>query len=750
MTGAIRTYFATCAKGLEYLLRDELRALGADAHEKLAGVRFSGDFALGYRACLESRLASRILLPIAEFDAAGADALYAGVQRIDWAEHLAVDGTLAVDAVGSASALRHTQFIAQRVKDAIVDQFRARTGERPGVDIERPSIRINIRLHRDRATLSLDLSGAPLHRRGWRRGQGEAPIKETLAAAMLLRGGWPEIFAAGGALVDPMCGAATLLIEGASMAAGVAPGLQRDYLGFLGWRQHDAALWSTLVEAAKQRAEDGLRKLPRVFFGFDSDPRVLGEARRNVQAAGLAGFIQLARQDIEQLHQPAECNAAGLVICNPPYGERLGESSELAGLYRTFGERLRKGFVGWRAAIITSDDALGHALGLRAQKRYVLFNGAIECRLLVFELVEEEPTRERKERPLSEGATAVANRIGKNAKHLRKRLARDGVSCYRVYDADLPEYSAAIDVYTAAGEDGADFGAGLPGFRAGQTKGRQPGEGMSQTWLHIQEYAAPSDVPEHTARDRMRDLVRAAGVALDVPRERIAVKTRYRAKGGSKYGRMDERGEFLCVEEGGLTFRVNLFDYLDTGLFLDHRPLRARIGEIARGKRFLNLFCYTATASVHAAAGGARSTTSVDLSATYLEWAARNFALNGFAGPPHLLVQADVLGWLEHDRGHYDIVFVDPPTFSNSKRADDFDVQRDHVRLLKLCVARLAPEGLILFSNNARRFRLDRDALDGLDVREITASTIPFDFARNPRIHVCYEIRRANSAHTIR
>ncbi|MGH8174366.1 MAG: class I SAM-dependent methyltransferase, partial [Rhodanobacteraceae bacterium] len=209
-----------------------------------------------------------------------------------------------------------------------------------------------------------------------------------------------------------------------------------------------------------------------------------------------------------------------------------------------------------------------------------------------------------------------------------------------------------------------------------------------------------------------------------------------------KYGRMDERGEFLHVEEGGLAFRVNLFDYLDTGLFLDHRPVRARIRELSRGKRFLNLFAYTATASVHAAAGGARTTTSVDLSATYLEWASRNFSLNGFTGASHRLLQADTLAWLEHDRGEYDLIFVDPPTFSNSKRTDDFDVQRDHVRLLQLCGARLAHGGMILFSNNARRFKLDRDALGGFTLRDISPETISFDFARNPRIHSCYEFFR--------
>jgi 23S rRNA (guanine2445-N2)-methyltransferase / 23S rRNA (guanine2069-N7)-methyltransferase len=738
VSDATRTYFATCAKGLEYLLRDELRALGADAQEKLSGVQFSGDLRMGYRACLESRLASRILMPLAEFDVPAADALYAGVQTIDWSQHLALDGTLAVDAVGTTSELNHTQFVAQRVKDAIVDQFRERTGERPGVDLERPSLRINLRLHRNRATLSLDLSGTPLHRRGWRRGQGDAPLKENLAAAMLLRGGWPEVFASGGALVDPMCGSATLLIEGALMAAGVAPGLQRDYFGFLGWRGHDAALWSELIDEAKQRADGGLRKLPAVFFGYDNDPRVLTEAKRNAQAAGVAGFVQLARQDVEHLHRPAESAVPGLVICNPPYGERLGERAELPLLYRKLGERLRQQFTGWRAAIITFDDELGHALGLRASKRYVLFNGALECRLLLFDLAAEEPQHDRTEKPLSAGATAVNNRITKNARHLRKRLVKEGIGCYRIYDADLPEYSAAIDVYTALPDD-------KDAFRAGQTTGQQVGQRVGQTWLHVQEYAPPADIPEHTARDRLRDLVRAASAALDVPRERIALKTRYRAKGGSKYGRLAERAEFLEVEEGGLRFRVNLFDYLDTGLFLDHRPLRAHIRELALGKRFLNLFSYTSTASVYAAAGGARSTTSVDLSSTYLEWASRNFALNGFTGSPHLLVQADTLAWLEHDRGEYDLIFVDPPTFSNSKRTDDFDVQRDHVRLLKLSVARLAHDGLLLFSNNARRFKLDRDALGDCAVRDITASTIPFDFARNPRIHSCYELAHANS-----
>lgn len=727
-------FFATCPKGMEYLLRDELRTLGADdAHEALAGVHFGGDLALAYRACLWSRLASRILLVLAEFDAADADALYAGAQAIDWSEHLDLDGTFSVDAVGGSGALRHSQFVALRVKDAIADQFRERHGARPNVDTAQPSVRVNVRIHKGRAGVALDLAGTPLHRRGWRQGTGEAPLKENLAAAILLRADWPRIARERGALIDPMCGSATLLIEGALMAADVAPGLRRDYFGFLGWRGHDAALWQVLREEAEARAQDGLRALRAVFFGFDSDPHVLAEARRNAQAAGVEGFLHLARQSAEHLQRPEGVDK-GLVVCNPPYGERLGERQALAPLYRALGDRLRSGFVGWQAGIIVADDELGHALGLRAHKRYTLYNGALECRLLTFDLAAAPAVVERVEKPLSEGAQAVANRIAKTLRHQRKRLEREGITCWRAYDADIPEYAAAIDVYTAIDRD--DDGGSSPANA----------EPFPQTWLHVQEYAPPRDIPEDVARHRLRELLRGAGEAFGVPRERVAVKTRYKAKGGSKYGRFAQRGEFLVVEEGGLRFRVNLFDYLDTGLFLDHRPVRAQVRALARGKRFLNLFCYTGAASVHAAAGGAASTTSVDLSATYLEWAARNFTLNGFAGPRHELVQADVLNWLRQARGEYDLVFVDPPTFSNSKRADDFDVQRDHAELLRLCGERLARDGAILFSNNLRRFRLDESLRESFDIRETTPSTIPFDFARNAHIHVSYELRRRSGS----
>lgn len=717
-------FFATCPKGLEYLLRDELTALGASAREALAGVHFDGELECAYRACLESRLASRILLPVTEFDAGDADALYAGTHAVDWSQHLAADATLAIDATGTSGAIVHSGFAAQKVKDAIADQFRERFGTRPTIQPERPDVRLNLRLHKGRATLSLDLSGEPLHRRGWRRGQGEAPLKENLACAMLLRARWPEIYAGGGALVDPMCGSGTLLIEAAWMAAHVAPSLHRDYFGFLGWRGHDAALWQRLRGAAEARALEGLRNLRTCFFGSDNDPQMITIATHNLQNAGVAGFASLSKRPVEHMEPPAGF-ATGLVITNPPYGERMGDAATLPVLYGTLGERLRAGFAGWHAGVLTSQPELEHALGLRAPKRYVLFNGALECRFALFDIHPPEPAAAPA--PLSPGAEMVANRIRKNVRNLRKALSRDGITCFRAYDADLPEYAAAIDVYRGWPEGATSIGE----------------QATAQTWLHVQEYAPPASVDAEAALKRWRELQRAACAALDVPRNRMVLKTRARGRGGSRYGRLAARDEYLVVEEGGLRFLVNLRDRLDTGLFLDHRLVRARLGELAKDRDMLNLFAYTGTASVHAARGGARGTTSVDLSPVYLEWASRNLALNGYTGAAHQLVQADAMTFLREGRARYGLIYVDPPTFSNSARAADFDVQRDHVALLEACGRRLREDGVVVFSNNYRRFKLDADALSRhFAIEDIGRASIPPDFARRPRIHGCWLLRK--------
>ncbi|WP_447936630.1 bifunctional 23S rRNA (guanine(2069)-N(7))-methyltransferase RlmK/23S rRNA (guanine(2445)-N(2))-methyltransferase RlmL [Thermomonas fusca] len=704
-------FFASCGKGLEYLLADELVALGcARATATIAGANVEGSLLDAQRAVLWSRLASRILWPIAEFECADEHALYAGAAAVDWTRHLSPSHTFAIDAHVSGSAITHARYAAQRVKDAVVDTLRASTGQRPDVDVESPDVRINLVVRKGRATLSIDLSGGPMHRRGWRRVQGAAPLKETVAAAVLARAGWAQAYAEGGDLLDPMCGSGTLLIEGALMAADVAPGLRRHgdvppsrWLGF------DGEAWAGLRVEAIAREARGRATLRPCFHGSDVDPHAIRAAHENAQAAGVDDAIGFSVRDIADL-TPME-NPRGVVACNPPYDARLAADPAL---YRALGDALKRVAPQWRAALLCGDGELARATGLRAKKSYQLFNGAIECSLIAVDPI-APPQREGVEkRALPEGAQMVANRLRKNLDKLARWRQQEQVSCFRAYDADIPEYACAVDVYTTI-------------------------EG--ETWLHVQEYAAPAEIPEATTRKRLSDLLLAVREVFGLPREKVAVKTRSTGKGGSKYGHFDHRGQFLTVEEGAAKLQVNLFDYLDTGLFLDHRPLRARMALEARGKRFLNLFCYTGVATVQAAVQGAAQTTSVDLSATYLEWLADNLRGNGIGGTRHRIAQADALKWLEADTGEYDVVFCDPPTFSNSKRADDFDVQRDHVRLLRAAVARLAPGGVLYFSNNFRRFRLDEAALaEFAQVEDISASTIPPDFARNARIHRAWRL----------
>ena len=703
-------FFASCGKGLEYLLADELVELGcARATATIAGANVEGELGDAQRAVLWSRLASRILWPIAEFDCADEHALYAGAAEIDWTRHVGAGHSIAVDAHVSGSAITHARYAAQRVKDAVVDVLREATGARPDVDVEAPDVRLNLVVRKGRATLSIDLGGGPLHRRGWRGAQGEAPLKENLATAVLLRGGWPQANSEGGDLLDPMCGSGTLLIEGALMAADVAPNLQRFGRTLpTRWPGFDVEAWNALLAEARERAQRGLAALRPCIHGSDIDPHAIRIARENARAAGVETAIDFAVRDIADL--PAMANPRGVVACNPPYDARLAADPAL---YRALGDALKRAAPGWRAALLCGDFELAKATGLRANKRYQLFNGPIECSLIVCDPV-APPQRESAPRELSDGARMVANRLRKNLDRLARWRQQEGVACFRAYDADIPEHACAVDAYTSVDGD---------------------------TWLHVQEYAAPAEIPEATTRKRLNELLSAAREVFAVPRERVAVKTRSTGKGGSKYGRFDHRGEFLVVEEGAARLKVNLFDYLDTGLFLDHRPLRARMALEARGKRFLNLFCYTGAATVQAAAQGAAQTTSVDLSATYLEWLADNLRENGIGGTRHRIVQADALRWIESDRGEYDVAFCDPPTFSNSKRADDFDVQRDHARLLRAIVRRLAPGGVLYFSNNFRRFRLDEAAVSGFArAEDISASTIPPDFSRNPRIHRAWRI----------
>jgi len=718
-------FFVTAAAGTADLLAAELAALGAtDLRELRAGVACVGTLETAYRACLWSRVGLRVLWPVGEFPAADADALYAGIRGLDWSLHLGPDNTLAVDFSGQAEGLTHSRFAAQRVKDAVVDQLRELHGRRPSVDVVAPDLRINVRLVRGVATAAIDLAGDSLHRRGYRERQLAAPLKENLAAAMLLRAGWPAMAASGAAFVDPMCGSGTLPIEAALIAGDVAPGLLRERFGFSRWRGHDPACWQRLAIEADQRRARGKIAAGRIF-GFDADPAAVRAAAGNAERAGLRGLVEFRRCPLESLPPaPAE---SGLLATNPPYGERLGAADDLRALYAQLGEKLREGYAGWQAAVLTGNPPLGRALGIVARRSHRMMNGAIECRLLRLDVTPEhferprEPGRPPPVDPAARtrpGAQMFANRLAKNLKEMGGWARREGVSCFRLYDADMPEYAFAIDLY------------------------QSDPQGQGGRWLYVQEYAAPSSVDPARAKSRREEALSVLSEVTGVAPESVYMRTRRPQKGASQYGKVAERGEFDVVEEGGLRFLVNFTDYLDTGLFLDYRLVRARIRELARGKRFLNLFAYTGTSTCYAASGGAASTTTLDLSRTYLDWARRNLELNGLAGPMHTFARADCLEWLAYDDGRrFDLVLLDPPTFSNSKSMErEFDVQRDHVRVIRATLSRLAPGGTLVFSTNLQRFKLDEAALGEVSIEDWSAPTLPRDFARRPRIRSVYSI----------
>jgi putative N6-adenine-specific DNA methylase len=370
-------FFATTTKGLEDVLAAELTALGARKVEPAnGGVNFSGSMKDGYRACLWLRTANRVLQPIASFPCPSQEALYEGVYALNWEDLLTAHMTLAVDANLRDSAVTHSGFAALKTKDAIVDKIRDRCGERPNVDKKAPDLRINLHLARNHCTVSLDLAGTGLHLRGYRRDPTIAPLKETLAAGLVALTGWDKTTH----FVDPMCGSGSLPLEAAMLASSTAPGIISPDFGFQRWLGFDAPLWQELLEEAEQARTP----LPtNLVFGSDRDKRAVDLARRNAESSGIGAQIRWSYSDFSKLEPPA---AHGTLICNPPYGERIGEEVELEAFYRKIGDTLKQNWKGWTAWVFTGNLALAKRVGLKPSRRIVLFNGPIECRLLKYEL----------------------------------------------------------------------------------------------------------------------------------------------------------------------------------------------------------------------------------------------------------------------------------------------------------------------------------------------------------------------------
>ncbi len=724
-----KSFFISCSPALVGVLGEELRSMAIPlGRVSKAGIYFEGDIEAAYRVCLWSRIANRVFVDLHQHPVKTEQDLYQQIQAINWADHFEVDCSIAIHCNIVRSKINNSHYAALKAKDAIVDQFRASCGERPSVDTDNPDIRIMLYLFKNHLTVSLDLSGESLHKRAYRTQAGLAPLKENLAAALLFDAKWPEIAKSGGACLDPMCGSATFIIEAAMMAADIAPALNRETFGFSRWLQHQPDIFEALLQEAQQRRVIGLKTLVNII-GYDANQKMIQVALENIKRVGLEDFIQVKHLGLRDF-QLKEIKP-GLVICNPPYGKRIGSVDRMPELYRNIGKLIKTHLINWHVGILLADRNLDFELGMTTVESFAVKNGALDCFFQYYGVPYSNVAKLDSSNNItgetqtvtqeSQGMLAFANRLRKSHKKIAKWANKNQVTCYRVYDADIPEYAFAIDLFYS-----------------------------DKLYCHVQEYQAPKYINEDKVARHIQEALHVINSVFELDDSQVFLKQRKRQRGKEQYNVFDKLKNFHTVEEFQLKFLVNFSDYLDTGLFLDHRPVRQQIFELTKNKHFLNLFSYTSSASVYAAKGGAKSTLSIDMSKTYLNWAKENFSVNNLDLKNNVFEQADCLAWLDNAVAnnkayieYFDVIFIDPPTFSNSKRMTDvFDIQRDHVSILNKALKLLKRNGVIIFSTNYRGFKLDQNQLLNTDIIDITKKTIPFDFQRNQRIHACWEIRK--------
>lgn len=701
---------ATSAFGLEAVVVRELTELGYSGRVVRPGrIAFEGDPQAVCRANLWLRSADRVLVELASFEATDFDVLFETTRTLAWESWIRVDAAMPVRGRSHKSQLSSVPAIQRTVKKAMVERLQARVSQE--LPETGPPIPVEISIVENRATVDLDASGDGLHRRGYRKLAAAAQLRETLAAALVELSFWKP----GRPLVDPFCGTGTIAIEAALMGRQMAPGRRRSFTA-----EHWPTVGDRLWQSAREEADAAVRPaLQERIIAYDCDAESLSLARYHAEQAGVADDIHFQQRAFDELSSQREY---GCVIANPPYGQRMGRDDEVESLYRSMPAVFRR-LPTWSHYVLTARSDFEQLVGQRADRRRKLYNGRIACTYYQF----HGPRPPRRSSStlavappafgglLPEATRQVeefANRLRKTARHLRRWPTRRQITCYRLYERDIPEIPFVVDRYGDA--------------------------------LHISEFERPHGRTAAQHADWLDLMVGAAADALEVPRDQVFLKNRTRQRGAAQYERVATRKAVRVVEEGGLKFQVNLSDYVDTGLFLDHRLTRGLVRDEAAGARFLNLFGYTGSFTVYAAAGGAVETTTVDLSPVYLDWARENLRLNGFEGDQHHLVEADATEYLEGlgSDDQFDLVVVDPPTFSNSKRLDrDWQIQRDHGALLAKTIGYLAAGGKLYFSTNFRRFRLDEASLSGMAIREITKQTLPEDF-RNKRIHRCWRLTK--------
>lgn len=693
---------ARTVTGLEPLLAQELKDLGAqDIQLKNRVVICRGDLGTLYRANIFCRTAIRILRPLVGFAARDEKGFYKAVRAIDWSRWVRPTGTIAIDAHVRSSFTTHSLYLAQLAKDAIVDQFRDKTGQRPSVDLENPDLRIAINLFANEAQVLVDASGESLHKRGYRKKGGEAPLSETLAAGIIQLTDWDGQVP----LLDPMCGSGTFLIEAAMIARNIAPGLYRQKFGFQRWQDFDRDMYERLIREAKQAVKN---EVAVPIIGIDSDPRMVEIARGNIEHAGLQNYIRVERANFFEWNRAPQ--PAGVLVMNPPYDERI-PVEDIAKQCEKIGDQFKRNYSGWNAYVLTGNPNSVKHFGLRSTRRMPLYNGGIECRLLHYEMghaatvalrpVKIATPEAAAEHPTwKEKSEIFANRLRKNLKHLSKWAKREDVSAWRLYDKDIPELPFIVDLFG----DRVHF-AEVP-----------------RNYDH-----APS---EHDLFLGL--MLKKTSEVLGIPLERIYLKKRKQQKADGFEFSAKNPGEFFEVSERGQKFLVNLSDYIEVGLYLEQRKIRALIEKEAEGKDFLNLYGYTGAASVFATKGGAKSTTTVDTAKTYLAWTEANLKLNGMEGANHQTVRSDAFEYLENEKRQFDLTLVDPPARAvNRETGESVDIQQEHPRLLALILHHTRPGGKVVFTTGYRTFQFDearvRNGRD-IDVQELTGQVVSPDF----------------------
>ena len=729
-------YFARCAGGFEQVLADELRGLRMRRVRPLkGGVAFFGELSDGYRACLWSRVATRVQLVLARVPAADADELYRAVADVAWERQVRPGATIAVDAHGRNDKLVNSRFVALKVKDAICDRLREVRGTRPDVDPHDPDLAIDVALHQQRATLYLNLSGASLHRRGYREEgvQTEAPLKETLAASMLLAAGWPDVAAAGGMLVDPMCGSGTLAIEAALVVANGAPGLIRQRWGFEGWLSHDPDLWEALRAQAQQDLLPPQGKPPIIAGDIDAD--AVRIARDNAQRAGVAGLIRFHVDDAARLarHLHATRHArGGLLVANPPYGQRLLSQRDLPDVNAALAQAVEALPSGWQVALITPDTSIDTALGRTPDHAIACHNGPLEAHIRLYRdamahrTVQDVVSLAGTQRavPVVEVTSAqFATRLRKVAKERSRWARKTSTSAFRVYDADLPDFALSVDLYVGTGPD----------------EGRRHAV--------IEERRRPKSVDGLLAARRLSDAAALASAVLDVPARDVLVRPWQAERDARRQDASDPLP--LTVSEDGFAIAIDLQGRPDTGLPLAMRGVRELVGTRAKGRRVASLFASSGIALIHAAAAGASATTCVDVFADRIDAVRSAMAANGFAGKRYRYACADARTWLEREAQAgrtYDLIVCTPPGWmAPREEGGDWELQRDHVDLLRQVARVLSPTGTIVFAFEARDVRLDQGSLrdQGFSVTDASSQTLPPDFVRSARQHHCYLLERS-------